>query len=103
MRQADVQDAQAPGRPSVCQHTFQDTVVRADNVRWRTDATAPVGHSGSALLRQRAQQLQERAAQVREATVDYIQHEPMKAVLVAAAGGALLLWLGSLLGRRSTR
>ena len=53
----------------------------------------------SDLLHQRSAQLQKQAAHARDATLGYIQHEPVKAVLFAAAAGAALVMLGSLLGR----
>ena len=54
-------------------------------------------------LRLRAVQLRERAVQARENTLGYIHEEPMKAVLIAAAAGATLMLVASLLTRRGSR
>jgi ElaB/YqjD/DUF883 family membrane-anchored ribosome-binding protein len=67
------------------------------------DDVGTLTERGGALLRQRAHEAQERALQVRDSTQDLIQREPLKAVLVAAAAGALLMWLGSLLAHRRPR
>lgn len=67
------------------------------------DEVSTLTERGGALLRQRAREAQERARQVRDSTQDLIQREPLKAVLVAAAAGALLMWLGSLLAHRRPR
>ena len=56
---------------------------------------------GGDMLRQRGQQLQRQAVDARDATVGYIQEEPLKAVLIAAGVGAGLVLLGSLLSRSS--
>ncbi len=53
----------------------------------------------SDLLQERSTQWRRQAGQARDATLGYIQHEPVKAVLFAAAAGATLVLLGSLLGR----
>jgi ElaB/YqjD/DUF883 family membrane-anchored ribosome-binding protein len=53
----------------------------------------------SDLLQERSAQLRKQAAQTRDATLGYIQQEPVKAVLYAAAAGAALVILGSLLSR----
>jgi len=58
---------------------------------------------GSAAVHQRSDQLRAQARHGRESTASYIQHEPFKAVLIAAAAGAALMLLGSLLSHRSTR
>ena len=48
-------------------------------------------------------QLREQASHTTEATVRYIQRDPLKAVLIAAASGAALMALVSLLSRSHTR
>ena len=50
-----------------------------------------------------AMQLREQASHTTEATVRYIQRDPLKAVLIAAASGAALMALVSLLSRSHTR
>jgi ElaB/YqjD/DUF883 family membrane-anchored ribosome-binding protein len=51
-------------------------------------------------MRERSEHLKERAHQASDATVHYIKDEPMKAILIAAAAGAALMALISLLGNR---
>ena len=46
-----------------------------------------------------SQQLREKAAQVSDSTVGYIKDEPVKAILIAAATGAALMALISLMTR----
>ncbi len=66
------------------------------------DATG-LAQRGTEALRQRADQLRDQASHLRDATRGYIQHEPLKAVLMAAAVGAGLVALGSLLSHRNPR
>ena len=54
-------------------------------------------------VRDRAQQLRERAMRVQDTTVDYIKDEPVKAVLIAAAAGAALMAMVSVLTRSRDR
>ena len=54
-------------------------------------------------IRLRALQLRERAVQARESTLGYIHEEPLKAVIIAAAAGATLMLVASLLARRDPR
>lgn len=65
----------------------------------RLDAAA-LAHRGSEALRHAADQARDQALHARDATRGYIQDEPLKAVLIAAAAGAGLVLLGSLLTRR---
>lgn len=73
--------------------TLHDSVADAVD-----HATLP--SSSGSTLRQRADHMQARAAQASESTLNYIQHDPLKAVVMAAVGGAALMWLLSLFGRR---
>ena len=52
-------------------------------------------------VRDSSQQLRDRAVRANDATVAYVKEEPVKAVLLAAATGALLMGLVSLM--RSSR
>jgi ElaB/YqjD/DUF883 family membrane-anchored ribosome-binding protein len=54
---------------------------------------------GMEAVRDTSQQLRERAQQAQDMTVAYVKDEPIKAMLIAAATGALLMGLISLLGR----
>ena len=52
-----------------------------------------------AAVQDSALQLREKASRTGEATVRYIQQEPVKSVLLAAATGAVLMGVISLLSR----
>ncbi len=54
-------------------------------------------------VRDSAQQLRERALRASDSTVNYIKDEPVKAMLIAAATGAGLMALLSLLTRSGNR
>lgn len=56
-------------------------------------------HRGVDALRDGSQQVRAKAHQASESTTHYIQQEPVKAVLIAAATGAVLMALVSLLTR----
>jgi ElaB/YqjD/DUF883 family membrane-anchored ribosome-binding protein len=55
--------------------------------------------NGVGRVRETAQQVRERAARASQTTVSYIRHDPVKSVLIAAATGAALMALVSLLTR----
>jgi ElaB/YqjD/DUF883 family membrane-anchored ribosome-binding protein len=61
--------------------------------------TGTLTHRGMDALREGGQQLREKSSQARHATADYIQHEPIKSVLIAAAVGAGLMGLLALFSR----
>lgn len=54
---------------------------------------------GMEAVRDTSQQLRERALRAQDTTVGYIKDEPIKSMLIAAATGALLMALVSLMGR----
>ena len=54
---------------------------------------------GMEAVRDTSQQLRERAVQASDMTVAYVKDEPVKAMLIAAATGALLMGLISMMGR----
>ena len=59
---------------------------------------------GMDAVRETSAQLRERATRVSDSTVGYIQEQPVRSMLIAAAAGAALMALLSLLGRsRDTR
>lgn len=78
------------------------TSKAADNVMnsMSTEAHNLVAR-GSRALQDSTTQVRKQAEAARDATRDYIQQDPMKAVLFAAAAGAALVLLGSLLTRNS--
>ncbi len=67
---------------------------------------AEAGHlsqRGLDALRDSTRLVRERAHEAGERTVGYIQHEPVKAMLMAAATGAALMALIGMMGGRSNR
>jgi ElaB/YqjD/DUF883 family membrane-anchored ribosome-binding protein len=64
---------------------------------------AGLAQRGSDAIRHRSEQLRDQAFHARDATRGYIEHEPMKAMLLGAATGALLVALGTLLSHRGHR
>lgn len=55
-------------------------------------------HRSADRVRETQQQLRERAMRASDTTVSYIRDEPVKAMLIAAAAGAVLMALMSLMG-----
>lgn len=58
-----------------------------------------LAHRGADAVRDSTRQLREQAQHASEVTTDYVRHEPIKAMLMAAACGAALMALVSLLSR----
>lgn len=54
---------------------------------------------GAQSVRSSAHELRERSVRLRDATASYVQQEPVKSVLIAAAAGAALVGLVALLSR----
>ncbi len=86
---------------------FNRLSEKVDQVR---DKAAPVlnkvssqaeaaARRGMEAVRDTSQQLRERAAQAQDMTVAYVKDEPIKAMLIAAATGAILMGLITMLGR----
>jgi ElaB/YqjD/DUF883 family membrane-anchored ribosome-binding protein len=63
--------------------------------------TESLAHRGMDAVRDSAGQLRERSLHAKDATATYIQHEPIKSVLMAAAVGAALMGLVALLSKHS--
>lgn len=63
--------------------------------------TEALAHDGMEAVREGAHQLREKSVHVKDATSTYIQHEPFKSVLIAAAVGATLMGLVALFSRHS--
>jgi len=57
-------------------------------------------HRGLDALRDGGQLLREKSSHARQATTDYIQHQPIKSMLMAAAVGAALMGLLALFSRQ---
>lgn len=72
--------------------------------RWSVQAESTLRRSIDA-LRDTTAQLREHALKVSDATAGRVREDPLKSVLIAAAAGAALMGLFSLLGRdrRNTR
>jgi ElaB/YqjD/DUF883 family membrane-anchored ribosome-binding protein len=68
-----------------------------------SSGAAGLAHRGAQALRERSQYLHDQATHARDATRVYIQHDPLKAVLMAAAAGAALMLVANMLSRRSSR
>lgn len=63
------------------------------------EQTSKLAHRGMEAVHEGALQLREQAQHSTDATVQYIQREPIKSVLIAAAAGATLMALISLMNR----
>jgi ElaB/YqjD/DUF883 family membrane-anchored ribosome-binding protein len=66
--------------------------------RWSSQAET-AARRGADALRDTSAQLREKALRAQDTTVGYIKDEPVKAMLIAAATGAVLMALISLMGR----
>lgn len=63
--------------------------------------TETLAHRGMDAMRDGAGQLREKSSHAKDITTTYIQHEPVKSVLMAAAVGAALMGLVALLSKHS--
>jgi len=68
-----------------------------------TEQASALAKQGMDAVRDSSQQLRHKARRASEGTVNYIRHEPVKAMLIAAATGAALMALVSLMGRSRGR
>lgn len=68
-------------------------------LRHLAHSTEDLAHRGMDAVRDSADHLRERSLQVRDSTAHYIQDEPMKSVLIAAAVGAALMGLVAVFSR----
>ena len=85
-------------------HAMQD--ARAQAVPMLNRASEQVGalaQRGVDSVRQTSQQLRDRTRDAADGTVQYIKDEPVKAMLIAAATGATLMALVSLISRSGHR
>lgn len=78
-------------------HELRDTAVPAIN-RLASEAET-LARRGLDTMRERSAQIRDRAVRVSDNTVGYIKDEPVKSMLIAAATGAVLMALVSLLSR----
>ena len=68
-----------------------------------TEHASALAQRGVDAVRDRSQQLREQALLASDNTVNYIKDEPVKAVLIAAAAGAALMAMVSVLTRSRDR
>jgi ElaB/YqjD/DUF883 family membrane-anchored ribosome-binding protein len=68
-----------------------------------TEQASALAQRGVDAVLDGSQHLRERALRVSDSTVNYIRDEPVKAVLIAAAAGAALMAMVSLLGGSRNR
>lgn len=68
-----------------------------------TEQVNTLAQQGMDTIRDTSQQLREQALRVTDSTVGYIKEEPVKAMLIAAATGAALMALLSLMSRSRDR
>lgn len=73
----------------------------ADRVDGMREQTQKLAQRGIDAVRDGSQQVRQRALQTADTTKAYVKDEPMKSILIAAAIGAGLMALISLLGRSS--
>lgn len=73
-----------------------------DTLRQLAHNTEDLAHRSLDLVRDRADQLRERSYQVKDATTHYIQDEPVKSMLIAAAVGATLMGLVAMFSRNGS-
>lgn len=68
-------------------------------VKQLMNETTQLATHGMDVVREGAFQVREKSGHLRDATASYIQHEPVKAVLMAAAAGAAIMGLLALFNR----
>lgn len=67
------------------------------------EQTSQLAHRGIDAVHEGALQLRDKAQMGTDATVQYIQREPIKSVLIAAAAGATLMALFGMVGSTRNR
>lgn len=81
-------------------HITADTLdAVADEAARLSDQAGRLTHRGVDALRSASRQVRVGARHASEGTIDYIRAEPLKATLIAAAAGAVLMGLVCLIGR----
>jgi ElaB/YqjD/DUF883 family membrane-anchored ribosome-binding protein len=68
-----------------------------------TEQASALAHRGLDAVRNGSQQLREKAVHASDVSATYIKNDPIKAVLIAAATGAALMALVSLISRSRER
>jgi ElaB/YqjD/DUF883 family membrane-anchored ribosome-binding protein len=80
-------------------HDLRDQAAPLINLA--TEQASAMAHRGLDSVRGATQQIRDTARQASDGTVNYIRDEPVKAMLIAAATGATLMALVSLMTRSS--
>ena len=84
--------------------TVQDLRQQATPLLNRaSEQASALAQRGMDSVRGTSQQLRETARRASDTTVSYIKDEPVKAMLIAAATGAVLMALANLVGRAGAR
>ncbi len=91
----------------VANHAFDGLAVKVQDVRDQatpllnraSEQASALAQRGLDAVRDSSQQLRDKAVRASDTTVQYIKDEPVKAMLIAAATGAALMALVSLMGR----
>jgi len=68
-----------------------------------SEQASAIAHQGADAVRDSSHQLRKQAEQARDETLKYIRNEPIKATLIAAATGAALMALVTMVGRFGRR
>ena len=85
-------------------HAMQDARTQAVPLLNRaSEQVGALAQRGVDSVRQTSQQLRDRTRDATDGTVQYIKDEPVKAMLIAAATGATLMALVSLISRSGRR
>lgn len=93
-----------PNQPVEKINTIGDQASQSvDNVIKATQRVSDMAHRGMDSVRERSHQLRVKADRASENTVSFIRQEPVKSVLIAAATGAVLVALASLVSRSRDR
>jgi ElaB/YqjD/DUF883 family membrane-anchored ribosome-binding protein len=93
--------------PTLAEQAVQTSSNALDSTqRAANHALDSMGHAldqGVERVREASHQVRNSAARASEGTVNYIRHDPVKSVLIAAATGAALMALVSLMTRPHNR
>lgn len=85
-------------------HTMQDMRTQAAPLLSRaSEQVSTLAQRGVDSVRETSQHLREKTRDAADGTVQYVKDEPIKAMLIAAATGAALMALVSLISRSSHR
>ena len=68
-----------------------------------TEQVSAIAHRSADAVRDSSRQLRDKALDASDKTVNYIKEEPVKSILIAAATGAALMGLISLMSRSRSR